>query len=123
MYRTVGNRNSGNYELVENSNTIVDLSGDQLAALDSDFNCTRIPLPESEMFEIQEDDVLGACLNDVGNNHKVLDILAESVTNTLYAADGCTESGGNIPSMIRGNQLATSPSFALHLFVDVSEFF
>ena len=120
VYRRVG---SGNiYRLVENSNTIVDLSGGQLAALNSDFNCTRTPLPESEMFEIQESDVLGACLNEVGSNHKVLDILAESVTNTLYAIVGCTESGVNIPSMIMSNQLAPSPSFALHLFVDVSEF-
>ena len=110
------------YRLVENSNTTVDLSGNQLAALNSDFNCTRIPLPESEMFQIQEGDVLGACLNDAGNNHQVLEILAENVTNTLYATDGCTEPDGSITTAIRRNQLTSSPSYALHLFVDVSEF-
>jgi len=66
--------------------------------------------------------VLGACLNDEGNNQKMLDILAESVTNTLYVTDGCTQSGVNIPTSIRSNGLVTSHSFALHLFVDVSKF-
>jgi len=40
---------------------------------------------------------------------------------TLYVTDGCTQSV-NIPTNIMSNQLATSPSFALHLFVDVSKF-
>jgi len=75
------------------------------------------------MFEIREADVLGVCLNiDGGNNQRMLDILAESVTNTLYVTDGCTQSGVNIPTSIRSRGLTTSPSFALHLFVDVSKF-
>jgi len=105
------------YDLVDSRR--VDMSGGQLAALNSDFNCTRIPLHQSEMFEIRENDVLGACLNDEGNNQKMLDILAESVTNTLYVTGGCTQS---VPTNIRSSGLSTSPSFALHLFVDVSKF-
>ena len=97
------------------------MSGGQLAALISDFTCTTIPLQESEMFEIQEQDVLGACLRDEGANQRMLDILAESVTNTLYVT-GRTPSSVDIPSRITSNQLTSSPSFALHLFVDVSEF-
>jgi len=111
-------RRGSNYLLVES--TTVDMSGRQLAALNSDFMCDTISLQESEKFEIREADVLGACLNDEGNNQKMLDILAESVTNTLYVTDGCTQSV-NIPTSIRSNRLTTSPSFALHLFVDVSE--
>jgi len=119
VYRRRGSGN--NYDLVERSYRTVDMSGGQLVALNSDFNCTRIPLHQSEMFDIQEDDVLGACLSDVGVNQRMLDILAESVTNTLYVTDGCTQSV-SIPTSIMRNRLTTSPSFALHLFVDVSKF-
>ena len=112
---------SSDYDLVQSSYRTVDMTGNQLAALNSHFNCLTITLPESEMFEIQEDDVLGACLNDAGNDQKMLDILAESVTNTLYVTDGCEESLASIASTIRRNRLTTSPSFALHLFVDVSK--
>ena len=112
-------RMGSNYQLVENRT--VDMSGRQLRDLNSDFTCDMISLQESEMFEIREADVLGACLNDEGNNQKMLDILAESVTNTLYVTDGCTQSV-NIPTSIRSRGLTTSPSFALHLFVDVSKF-
>jgi len=116
VYRRMGS----NYQLVESRT--VDMSGPQLAALNSDFMCDTISLQESEMFEIREADVLGACLNDEGNNQKMLDILAESVTNTLYATDGCTQSGINIPTSIRSSGLSTRSSFAIHLFVDVSKF-
>ena len=91
VYRRIGS--SGNYEPVQSSNRIVDMTGNQLAALNSDFNCTRIQLRESEMFQIQEDIVLGACLSNGRNDHEVLDILATRVTNTLYATGGCTGSG------------------------------
>ena len=107
-------RNNVFYDLVESRR--VDMSGGQLAALNSDFMCDTIPLHQSEMFEIQEDDVLGACLSDVGVNQRMLDIIAGNVTNTLSVAVGC------ISSSIRSAQLATSPSIALHLFVDVSKF-
>jgi len=40
---------------------------------------------------------------------------------TLYVTDGCTQSV-NIPTNVMSNQLAISPSFALHLFGDVSKF-
>ena len=110
------------YDLVQSSYRTVGMTGNQLAALDGHFNCFTIPLSESEMFQIQEDDVLGACLNDAGNNHKPLDVLAEGVSNTLYVTDGCEESLASIASTIMRNRLTTSPSFALHLFVDVSEF-
>jgi len=113
VYRRMGS----NYQLVESSYRTVDMSGSQLEDLNSDFTCDTISLQESEMFEIREADVLGACLNDEGNNQKMLDILAESVTNTLYVTDGCTQSV-NIPTSIRSRGLTTSPSFALHLFVD-----
>ena len=112
---------SNDYDIVESSYRTVDMSGNQLRALNN-FNCRTVQLPASDMFEIQEDDVLGACINDEGNDQKMLDILAESVTNTLYVTDGCTESRASIASRIRRNSLTTSSSFALHLFVDVSKF-
>jgi len=115
VYRRMGS----NYQLVESRT--VDMSGPQLARLNSDFMCDTISLQQSEMFEIREADVLGACLNDEGNDQKMLDILAESVTNTMSVTAGCTQSV-NIPNNIRRNRLTTSPSFALHLFVDVSKF-
>ena len=119
VYRRMGS--SDDYQLVQSSYRTVDMTGNQLAALDGHFNCFTIQLPESEMFEIQEDDVLGACLNDKGDDHKVLDILAKSVTSTLYVTDGCTESRASIASTIRSDRLTSSRSFALHLFVDVSK--
>ena len=114
---------SSNYNLVESSKRTFGMTGNQLAALDGHFNCYTIQLPESAMFEIQEDDVLGACLNDAGNNHKPLDVLAESISNTLYVTDGCEESLASIASRIRRNRLITRTSYALHLFVDVSKLF
>ena len=119
VYRRMGS--SDDYQLVQSSYRTVDMTGNQLAALDGHFNCFTIQLPESEMFEIQEDDVLGACLNDKGDDHKALDILAKSVTSTLYVTDGCTESRASIASTIRSDRLTLSQSFALHLFVDVSK--
>jgi len=118
VYRRRGN--GVMYDLVESMT--VDMSGGQLEDLNSHFTCDTISLQESEMFEIREADVLGACLNDEGNNQKMLDILAESVTNTLYVTDGCTQSGVNIPTSINSRRLTTSSSFALHLFVDISKF-
>ena len=118
MYRELSN---GNLQLVSGSLRNIRLTGSSImdVAAGSSFACDTLTLSEAEQFEVQQGDVVAACIRDRGGSRKALRIVSEngpSSSTVVTASPGVCDS----LSLIDDNDLGSQQSrTVLHLYVDI----
>ena len=108
-------REGDTYRLVEGSLHLIQKGQSQL--IEGEFACDMEPLEESEQFQVQEGDIIAACIPNV----RPLDILAEeAVEHTVYTFNSNTDScSPGVLTPHAENDLVNVTGSALHLFADI----
>ena len=116
MYRELSN---GNLQLVSGSLRNIRLTGSSILAAGSSFACDTLTLSEAEQFEVQQGDVVAACIRNRGGSRKELRMVSEngpSSSTVVTASTGVCDS----LSLIDDNDLGSQQSrTVLHLYVDI----
>ncbi len=117
-------QNRDHYTLVDGSWHSVNKTQNQL--LQADLSCEDEPLEKMQQFQVEENDIIAACIVDTSNT-KRLRVLAENAEGHSLQrvkksgnSDSCSPSEFN---MIAAGNFEELSEFALHLFADIGKAF
>ncbi len=113
MYRKMLNDNMS-YDVVPSSLSIINVASTQVMG---NFNCRELVLSNSQEFEVQPNDIVGACLvpNTTNAMDNVIYIAGEGMGDNTLVYQDTSEAKCNIGSAINIASFDAVPTLTVHV--------